>query len=201
MVTPPKRQSLRSIDLIDSISNGSLALLCLLDLTAAFDTVDHHILLRRLDITFDFRGSILSWLESYLDGCTQSVLLNGQSTVPLSVVCGVPQGSVLGPLLFTLYTIDIGRIIHSCGLSQHSYADDNQLYASCIPSESAAFKAKMIGCIASIGVWMASNRLMLIPSKSEFMWCASPRRVHLIDRSPFVLPDGPVSTSSSVRNL
>ena len=62
-------------------------------------------------------------------------------------------------------------------------------------------KAKMIGCIASIGVWMASNRLMLNPYKSEFMWCASPRRVHLIDRSPFVLPDGPVSTSSSIRNL
>ena len=49
-------------DLIDSISKGRLALLCLLDLTAAFDTVDHHILLRRLDITFGFRGSILSWL-------------------------------------------------------------------------------------------------------------------------------------------
>ena len=188
-------------DLIDSISNGRLALLCLLDLTAAFDTVDQHILLRCLDITFGFRGSILSWLESYLDGRTQSVLLNGQSTVPRSVVCGVPQGSVLGPLLFTLYTADIGRIIHSCGLSHHSYADDNQLYASCIPSESAALKAKMIGCIASIGAWMVSNRLMLNSSKSEFMWCASPRRVHLIDRSPFVLPDGPVSASSSVRNL
>ena len=57
-------------DLIDSISNGRLALLCLLDLTATFDKVNHHILLRRLDITFGFRGSILSWLESYLDGRT-----------------------------------------------------------------------------------------------------------------------------------
>ena len=59
----------------------------------------------------------------------------------------------------------------------------------------------MVRCIASVGEWMASNRLMLDPSKSEFIWIASPHRIHLIDRSPFVLPDGVVNVSSSVQNL
>ena len=69
-------------DLIDAISNGKFALLSLLDLTAAFDTVDHNILLHRLEITFGFRGVPLQWMRSYLDGRTQSILLGGKSTAP-----------------------------------------------------------------------------------------------------------------------
>ena len=154
-------------DIIDAIFSGKFALLSLVDLTAAFDTVDHEILLRRLETTFGFRGAILQWLGSYLEGRTQSALLNGQSTVARTVVCGVPQRSVLWPLLFTLYTANNGKLIQQYGLSIHSYPDDNQLYASCIPSESAAVKAKMIWCIDSVGEWM--DRLRLNPSKSESM--------------------------------
>ena len=69
-------------DLIDAVSNEKLAFLSLLDLTAAFDTVDHAILLQRLETTFGFRGTTLKWLSSYLEGRTQSVHLNGQSTDP-----------------------------------------------------------------------------------------------------------------------
>ena len=159
----------------------------LLDLTAAFDTVDHGILLRRLETIFGFHGAILQWLGSYLAGRTQSVMLNCQSTVAQTVVFGVPQGSVLGPLLFTLYTADIGKVIQHYGPSHHSYADDNQLYASCISSESAALKTKMIRCIDSVGEWMASNWLMLNLSKSGL--CGAPPHIASISstdlRSPF----------------
>ena len=79
------------------------------------------------------------------------------------------QGSVLGPLLLKLYKADIEKVIQQYGLSHHSYADDIQLYSSCITSESVALKAKMIRCIVSVGEWVASNRLVLNPSKSEFM--------------------------------
>ena len=144
-------------DLINAISNGKFALLSLLDLTTAFDTVDHNILLHRLEIKFGFRGVPLQWMRSYLDGRTQSILLGGKSTAPRPAVYSVPQGSVLGPLLFTLYTTDIGKIIQQYGLSHHSYADDNQLYSSCKQYECAALKSRKIKCIELIGEWMSSN--------------------------------------------
>ena len=98
-------------DLVDAISNGKFALLSLLDLSAALDMVNHNILLRCLEMSFGFRGAPLECLRSYLEGRSQSVVLNSHSTVPRPVTCGVSQGSVLGPLLFTLYTADIGMVI------------------------------------------------------------------------------------------
>ena len=159
-------------DLIDAISNGKLALLSLLDLTAAFDMVDQAILFRCLEMTFGFRATTLKWLSSYLEGRTRSVHLNGQSTDKMEVALGVSRGSVLGPLLFTLYTVDIGKVIRQYGLSHDIYPDDNQLYGCCLPSDSAAVRVVMVRCIASVGEWMASNRLVLNPSKSEFIWFA-----------------------------
>ena len=133
-------------DLVDAISNGKFALLSLLDLSAAFDTVDHIILLRRLEMSFGFRGAPLECLRSYLEGRSQSVVLNSYSTVSRPVTCGVPQGSVLGPLLFTLYTADIGKVIQQHRLSHHCYVDDNQVYAACTLSECTALKSRMIHC-------------------------------------------------------
>ena len=147
-------------DLIDAISNGKFVLLSLLDLTVAFDTVDHNILLHHLETTFGFRGVPLQWMCSYLDGRTQSILLGGKST-----------------------------------------ADNNQLYSSCKQHGCAALKSIRINCVESIGEWMSSNRFILNPSKSKFMRCASQRRMHLIDRSAIVLPDGLVNVSLSLRNL
>ena len=98
-----------------------------------FDTVDHNTLLHRLETTF---GVPLQWMRSYLDGRTQSILLWSKSTAPRPAVYGVPQGSILGPWLFTLYTGD--KIIQQYGLRHHSYEDDNQLYSSCNQREKCA---------------------------------------------------------------
>ena len=131
----------------------------------------------------------------------QSVHLNDSISRPRRVICGVPQGSVLGPLLFTLYTADIGIIVHAFGLKHHTYADNNHIYSSCCPAECASLKIKLIDFIDVVDKWMASNRLMLNPSKSVFLWCSSPRQVLLLDQSAFVLQDGSVDVSSIVRNL
>ena len=107
------------------IDKGNEALLVLLDLSAAFDTVDHDILIRRQN-SFGVSGTALDWVKSYLTGRTQSVKVSGGTSAPRTLAYGVPQGSVLGPVLFTLYTSPIHLIMHTQGVRDHEYADDTQ---------------------------------------------------------------------------
>ena len=121
-------------DLTEAIEAGDHALLGLLDLSAAFDTVDHDVLVERLSRTYGIRSAALDWLRSYLCDRRQTVLFDGVLSTVRSLSCGVPQGSVLGPLLFLLYTADVGELAASLGLSSHFYADDSQLYTWGPPS-------------------------------------------------------------------
>ena len=111
-------------DIFTATDQGSIGLLGLLDMSAAFDTVDHEILLLRLESSFGISGTVLAWLRSFLSGRTQQVVFNGGQSLLNTVTTGVPQGSVLGPLLFLLYTADIPLIAGQFGLGVHCYADD-----------------------------------------------------------------------------
>ena len=117
-----------SVDLrVAGTTNGDLTMLTLLDLSAAFDTVDHETLIERLGVSFGLRGTVLGWFQSYLDGRTQCVR-SGSSTYG---TCGVPQESVRGAILFLLYAAGLTRLIESHDLHPHGYADDTQIYGSC----------------------------------------------------------------------
>ena len=114
-----------------AVDHGDFAALALLDLSAAFDTVDYNILLQRLQTSYGINGSALQWFRSYLVGRTQRVRRGATVSSAVHLVCGIPQGFVIGPILFILYTADLIALFKSYGLSPHLYADDTQIYGSC----------------------------------------------------------------------
>ena len=148
-------------------------MLSFLDLSAAFDTVDHGILMQRLSFSFGMGGFVLDWIRSYLEGRTQYVSYDGAVSTTTVVLFGVPQGSILDPLAFNLYTSEIIQLIRGAGLNVHAYADDLQVYGHTTPSESSILQTRISDCIESIREWMRSNRLWLNPTKTEFIWVGS----------------------------
>ena len=93
------------------MDDGKISVLGLLDLSAAFDTIDHDILLQRHHNVFGFGNTVLSWFQSYLENRTQTVVVHGKHSTPASLCYGVPLGSVRGPILFILYTQPLSNVI------------------------------------------------------------------------------------------
>ena len=160
-------------DLLTAADRGQISALCLLDLTAAFDTVDHNLLLRRLKLSYGVQGQALSWFESYLTNRTYCVIYSGETSSEIFVTCSVPQGSVLGSLLFVLYTDDLADIAMEYGVTLHAFADDTQLYLHCDSNSIVQSVTTLEQCITAIGKWMSANHLKLNTDKTELLWTGS----------------------------
>jgi len=106
-------------DILIRIDAGDLSALVLLDLSAAFDTVDHHILLQRLEHFYGLPGLVRQWFQSNLVGRRQFVRTGSSTSSLARILCGAPQGSVIGPILFLLYTADLLLLIEGHGLCPH----------------------------------------------------------------------------------
>ena len=160
-------------DLFQASDSGSVSILSLLGLSAAFDTIDHNILITRLRSTFGCSGTVLGWFISDLSCRTQSVFVGHEST-PSVLKCGVPQGSVLGPLLFTLYTHPLSAVICQSGLSFFFFfffffTDDSQLHKSNVRSDFPVLACCLKDCIEDVAEWMGDCKLKMNDDKTERM--------------------------------
>jgi Reverse transcriptase (RNA-dependent DNA polymerase) len=146
--------------------------LILLDFKKAFDSVDHNLLCNKLVTLFGFSSSAVNLIKSYLEGRTQTVFVDGVASQSKPVISGVVQGSVLGPLLFSLFINDIaGNILNS---SYHMYADDVQIYISCQQTALTACSAKLNEDLERIYRWSCENSLQINPAKSQAILFNSP---------------------------
>ena len=166
----------------------------------AFDTIDHSILLSRLQTCFGISGSVLSWFESYFSGCFQSVSVHRTLSTPSPLLHGVPHCSVLGPILFVLYTYPLFTIVNAHLLSHHSFSDDNHLYITGPASEISRLVSSTQSCISQLKSWMTVNKLKLNEDKTEMILISFPKS-NLTLPSSVDLNGCSITISSSVRNL
>ena len=161
------------LDVLDNVymaaNDKQVTVLIGLDLSAAFDTVDHATLLDRLQTEFGVTETPLAWLRSYLEDRTQFVKLGQHQSSAVALEVGVPQGSVLGPLLFAVYCSPVGDVINDHGVRYHQYADDTQLHLAMSADNTAAGLSLLATCTTDVRQWYMQNGLQLNPDKSEAM--------------------------------
>ena len=190
-------------DILLNMAKGFATALTLLDLSAAFDTIDHTILLDRLNVYYGLSELALGWFKSYLSGRTHSVKVGSTLSHPAVLHYGVPQGSVLGPIIYSLYINPIGSIIHShSSIDYHFYADDTQLYITLSLENFSHSIQKLKNCLNDIQNFMFANKLKLNPDKTEFILIGSRKnRNQLLPHFPINILGNQVSPAQSVRNL
>lgn len=155
-------------DLRINSDENKVSILVLLDLSAAFDTIDHDILISRLEKYVGLTDHVLSWFKTYIIGRKSYVKLDHHMSNNYNSNFGVAQGSCLGPMLFSLYMLPLGNIIREHYISFHSYADDTQLYISTEPNDTTAIKS-ITNCLLAINKWMNNNFLKLNEDKTEIL--------------------------------
>ena len=149
-----------------AIDEGSSTVLISLDLSATFDTIDHTNLLSQLQTSFGISGFALAWFKSYLEVRSQFVRIGCCTSQVTLCTTSVPQGSVLGPMLCSLFISPIAHIVSSYGLLQQ-YADETQLYDAISKDDYDTPVAKLELCLSTLHTWFCYNGLALNPDKSE----------------------------------
>ena len=188
-------------DLLCFVDDGKISVLTMLDLSAAFDTIDHDILLSRISSTFGIRDKALKLIETYLLDRKQKIKLNNFYSQDLPLLFGVPQGSVLGPLLFTMYIYPICDVIDKNISNFHIYADDTQLYNCYKPNQIDSAILDISEGTRDINDWMKKNKLKMNADKTEIMLCGSFQKLNNVCIDSIEIDDDSIDVSNSVRNL
>ena len=186
-----------------ALDKHHIFLLVLIDLSAAFDTVDHSMLLEALHDQLGIEGVALDWFRSYLADRTQYVYIDGVRSDTHKLRFGVPQGSVLGGFLFTIYFQPISDIARRHGFLIHIYADDSQIYISFEPIHQLAIEegmSKLESCVSDLLQWMKLKMLKCNEDKTEFLVIYSKYRSK-IEVPRLRVGDDLIIPSESARNL
>ena len=190
-----------SSDLLQASDEGKVSLLTLLDLSAAFDTIDHSILLERLNISFGLSDIVLKWFESYMCNRHQTVVVGEHKSSPSLLDYGVPQDSVLGPVLFSLYSQSLSSILRDHDFNYHFYADDSQLQTSFEKSQVKSVTDSLSDCLTDVSAWMVVNKLKLNENKTEVIVTGTPSNVQAVNLSSLKICGQEIHTTSTVKNL
>ena len=184
--------------ILSAMDKGQLTGAVFIDLTKAFDTVDHSILLSKLcSLGVPITSPAYNWFESYLSNRCQVTVCNGAKSSSETVQIGVPQGSILGPLLFTLYINDLPDYLEHCDVTL--YADDTVLFIS--DKSLHNIKSYMNLDLEKLNNWLKLNHLTLSISKSKFMIIGSSQRLNKIDSISFKVDNMDLDEVSSFKYL
>ena len=189
-------------DIAEAFDQKRIVVLVMLDLSNAFDVIDHGIMLTRLQHSFGVTAEALDWMRSYISGRTQCVSVGLATSFNAHLCCGVPQGSVLGPKLYCIYTKPVGDIVKKHNLRYHYYADDTQIYLSIKPNENWASERSAIEtCVADVGGWMNRNILKLNQEKRELIVFSSKHRIRRVNDLSLTIGGRLLHAVQSVRNI
>jgi len=169
--------------------------------SSTLDCVDHCLLLQRLEKNFVLTGVILQWLKSFLADRTREVFYNGGSSSTQQVQYGVPEGSVLGPLLFTLYTADINVVVAGHSLQLQQYADDCQVYISAPADDASTTITRLSRCFTNVAHWLSTSQLRLNPAKTVIIWLGSRQQVDKVSEYKVDIISSVITTVNTDRDL
>jgi hypothetical protein len=187
-------------DVCSAIGNRKAVLLLLIDLSSAFDTIDHARLINILE-AIGIHGHVLAWIESYLSDRNQTIICGDFSSPSFDLTTGVPQGSVLGPILFITYISSLGKALEGIGTKYHFYADDTQIYLTFDPKEESPSFTKMQSCINLVRRWMYSNHLKMNDGKTEAMIFGSCSTISKISHDSVTVGTQVVNIQSRAKSL
>ena len=166
------------------MKKGKVTLIAFADFSKAFDTVDYSIVLRKLH-AIGFSSSSLNWLLSYLTGSSQFVQINDKHSASVNIQFGVPQGSILGPVLFNLYVNDLQKN-HECSCFQ--YADDTTLYDHCSPRDLSVYSNRMEATMSQLESWASESNLLMNGDKTKQMLLTTPQMSKVHNLEEFIPP-------------
>ena len=188
-------------DILTSMDRQEITFLILLDLSAAFDTINHSLMIDILENDFGIAGVVKKWFESYLVSRRQRIMVKQHLSDYFQLESGLPQGSCLGPVLFLIYASGLFKVAAKHLTNIHAYADDTQLYLSFKPTSQQNAVNTIEECIADVRAWMVSNRLLINDSKTEFLIIGSRQQLANINVEGVTLGDAMITPVTSVRNL